>query len=106
MKVEYSRQAMQALLSLEAGPRRRAVQIIEQIAAGDTTPEEPPGEEGAGDGADKSPQPQLLSLVEGSEFQLAPYSATGDLVLARKDGRITVIALTDVLGGLNEASEQ
>lgn len=97
MKVEYSRQAMQALLSLEAGARRRAVQTIEQIASGDSEA----GEEGEADAA-----PRLLGLVEGSEFELAPYSATGDLVLARKAGRITVIALTDVLGGLQEASDQ
>jgi hypothetical protein len=107
MKVEYSRQAMRALLSLEPATRRRAIELVRQISSGDAPAEAEPEEQTDEDRpAPAAAKPKLIALVHGSEFQLAPYCATGDMVLARKDGRITVIALTDVLGGLKEASEQ
>ena len=47
----------------------------------------------------------LLPLAEGSEFRLAPFSAFGDLVVTTDDDTLVVVALSNVIGSLKEATE-
>lgn len=93
MKIAYSREAMHGLLALKADKRAHAVNAVEALA-------DPGGSAKAGAGfAD------LLPLAEGSEFRLAPFSAFGDLVVTTDDDTLVVVALSNVIGSLKEATE-
>lgn len=94
MRIAYSREAMHALLALAAPERARAVDAVKLLA-----------EAGAGARA-AAKFNELLALADGSEFRLAPFSATGDLVVTTADDTLVVVALSDVIGSLTEATEQ
>jgi hypothetical protein len=65
------------------------------------------GGAGTGEGARAAAKfNELLALADGSEFRLAPFSATGDLVVTTADDTLVVVALSDVIGSLTEATEQ
>jgi hypothetical protein len=92
MRIAYSREAMHALLALPAPERARAVDAVGAL----TSPEPGKPSDGALDG--------LLPLAEGSSFRLAPFSATGDLVVTRAEDTLVVVALCDIIGSLKEAT--
>jgi len=94
MRIAYSREAMHALLALAAPERAKAVDAVKLLAE-------------AGAGATAAAKfNELLALADGSEFRLAPFSATGDLVVTTADDTLVVVALSDVIGSLTEATEQ
>jgi hypothetical protein len=94
MKIAYSRQAMHDLLALQSQERKRAVGAAQALADVKVA-------------AGKAPHiNNLLSLADGSEFRLAPYSATGDLVVTQSEDTLIVVALSDVIGSLRKAAEQ
>ena len=95
MDIAYSREAMHALLALRAPVRARVVAAAQEFALPAATGDDP-----------ASRLAGLLHLADGSDFCLAPYSASGDLVVTRRDDTLIVLALIDVIGALREAAEQ
>jgi len=92
MKIAYSRDAMHSLMALQAPQRKRAISAVQALAGPD--------------GDDASRVSGLLPVAEGSEFRLAPFSTTGDLVVTQENDTLIVVALSDVIGSLKEATEQ
>jgi hypothetical protein len=91
MKIAYSRDAMHSLMALQAPQRKRAIATAQALAASDSD--------------DESRISGLLPVAQGSEFRLAPFSTTGDLVVTQENGTLIIVALSNVIGSLKEATE-
>lgn len=95
MKIAYSREAMHALLALQAGERAKAIETVSALAEPGVVPV-----------ARNMTFSDLLPLSDGSEFRLAPFSESGDLVVTETDDTLIVVGLGNVLGSLQEATDQ
>ena len=94
MKIAYSREAMHALLALRAPQRAEAISMAEKLAASDGSMGVP------------TAISDLLPLADGSEFRLAPFSATSDLVVTQHDDTLVVVALSNVIESIKQAADQ